>query len=96
MAEYIEREEFLKRIKPYDTEDKTDKALYNFALNQMMGTPNADVVEREKINKAIKEMEIEYNNLEYTENHNKGASYGIRKSMEILKRNIGENDRENE
>lgn len=44
MAEYIGREEFLKRIKPYDTEDKKDKALYNFALNQMMGTPNANVI----------------------------------------------------
>lgn len=53
MAEYIGREEFLKRIKPYDTEDKTDKALYNFALNTMIGTPTADVVEREKIDKTI-------------------------------------------
>lgn len=56
MAEYIGREEFLKRIKPYDTEDKKDKALYNFALNTMIGTPNADVVEREKIDKAIDEV----------------------------------------
>lgn len=55
MAEYIGREEFLKRIKPYDTEDKTDKALYNFALNTMIGTPTADVVEQEKIDKAIDE-----------------------------------------
>lgn len=56
MAEYIGREEFLKRIKPYDTEDKTDKALYNFALNQMMGTPNADVIEQKKIDNAIDEV----------------------------------------
>lgn len=53
MAEYIGREEFLKRIKAYDTEDKKDKALYNFALNTIIGTPNANVVEREKIDKAI-------------------------------------------
>jgi hypothetical protein len=45
---------------------------------------------REKVDKAIKEMEIEYNNLEYVENYNRSASYGIRKSIEILKRNIGE------
>lgn len=41
------------------------------------------------VSKAIEEMEIEYNNLTYTENHNLGANYGIRKSIEILKRNIG-------
>ncbi len=57
MSEYIGRKEFLKRIKPYDTEDKTDKALYNFALNTMIGTPTADVIEREKIDNAIKEIE---------------------------------------
>jgi hypothetical protein len=44
MKEFIDREEFLKRIKPYDTSDKKDKALYNFALNEMMGTPTADVI----------------------------------------------------
>ena len=44
MAEYIDREEFLKRIKPYDTSDKTDKALYNFALNKMIETPTADAI----------------------------------------------------
>lgn len=41
------------------------------------------------VSTAIEEMEIEYNNLTYTENHNLGANYGIRKSIEILKRNIG-------
>ena len=56
MTEYIGREEFLKRIKPYDTEDKTDKALYNFALNTMIGTPTADVVEQKKIDNAIDEV----------------------------------------
>jgi len=44
MAEYVEREEFLKRIKPYDTSDKTDKSLYNFALRKMVETPNANVI----------------------------------------------------
>jgi hypothetical protein len=44
MSEYISREEFLKRIKPYDTSDKKDKALYNFALSEMMGTPNANAI----------------------------------------------------
>jgi len=44
MKEFIDREEFLKRIKPYDTSDKKDKALYNFALSEMMGTPNANAI----------------------------------------------------
>lgn len=36
----ISREEFERRIKPYDTEDKTDKALYNFAHNTLIGCPS--------------------------------------------------------
>ena len=43
MSEYISREEFEKRIKLYDTEDHTDKALYNFAHNHMICCPSADV-----------------------------------------------------
>lgn len=36
MSDLISREEFLKRIEPYNTDDKMDKALYNFAYNKMM------------------------------------------------------------
>lgn len=36
----ISREEFERRIKPYDTENKTDKALYNFAHNILIGCPS--------------------------------------------------------
>lgn len=43
MIEYINREEFLKRIKPYNTSDNMDKALYYFALRKMVETPTADV-----------------------------------------------------
>lgn len=49
MAEYISREEFLKRIKPYNTSDKTDKALYNFALNKMIETPTANVISLQRV-----------------------------------------------
>ena len=47
MSRYIDADEFEKRIKPYDTDDEMDKALYNFAHNMMMCTPTADVVNRE-------------------------------------------------
>ena len=36
MSDLISREEFIKRIEPYNTDDKMDKALYNFAYNKMM------------------------------------------------------------
>ena len=44
MARYINTEEFEKLIKPYDTEDRVDRALYLFAHNKMICTPTADVV----------------------------------------------------
>lgn len=47
----ISREEFERRIKPYDTEDKTDKALYNFAHNTLIGCPS--VTPRTKSEEAI-------------------------------------------
>ena len=45
MKRYIDTDEFEKRIRPYDTDDHMDKALYNFAHNKMMDTPTADVRE---------------------------------------------------
>ncbi|MBQ6482731.1 MAG: hypothetical protein IJI45_16605 [Anaerolineaceae bacterium] len=37
----IDADEYEKRIKPYDTEDIMDKALYNFAHNKLITTPSA-------------------------------------------------------
>ena len=37
----IDADEFEKRIKPYDTEDNMDKALYNFAHYHLITTPSA-------------------------------------------------------
>lgn len=37
----IDADEFEKRIKPYDTEDDMDKALYNFAHYHLITTPSA-------------------------------------------------------
>ena len=45
---------------------------------------------REKIDKAIEEMEEESNNFTYSTNKTLGASYGFRKAIDILTKNIGE------
>lgn len=45
MSRYIDTDDFNKRIKPYDTDDIIDRALYNFAYEKMMNTPTADVRE---------------------------------------------------
>ena len=90
MPEYISREEFLKRIKPYDTSDNTDKALYNFALNTMIGIPNADVIEREKINKAI-EVANDYISTAFKLGLNERA-YGMREILDIFIKSIGDNN----
>ena len=36
----IDADEYEKRIKPYDTEDDMDKALYNFAHYHLVTTPS--------------------------------------------------------
>ena len=95
MAEYIDRDKAFEAVDKRVDELKGDKQFtllkeicVRGVMKHLLNIPPADVIEREKIDKAIKEMEIEYNNLTYTENHNLGASYGIRKSIKILKRNI--------
>ena len=41
MGRLIDADEYEKRIKPYDTEDIMDKALYNFAHTKLLSTPTA-------------------------------------------------------
>ena len=54
MKEYINREEFLKRLNIlYNGLDNLEKLLYSSPLIE----PKADVIEREKINKAIEEIQ---------------------------------------
>ena len=53
MKEYIDREEFLKRFNAlYHVLDNLEKMLC-----ELIDAPKADVVEREKINKAIEEIQ---------------------------------------
>lgn len=42
----IDADEYEKRIKPYDTEDDMDKALYNFAHYHLVTTPSAQPEQR--------------------------------------------------
>lgn len=80
MTEYIDREKAENAINLH----RCDTSRIEEAI---LHIPSADVVEREKIDKAIEEMESVYINLDYYENR-LSASYWIRKSIEILKRNI--------
>lgn len=41
MSRLIDADEYEKRIKPYDTEDDMDKALYNFAHYHLVTTSSA-------------------------------------------------------
>lgn len=58
MKEYIDREEFLKRLNVlYNILDNLEKMLYSSQLIELVDIPTADVVEREKIDKAIEEIQ---------------------------------------
>ena len=58
MKEYIDREEFLKRLNVlYNVLDNLEKILYSAQLIELVDIPKADVVEKEKIEKAIEEIQ---------------------------------------
>ena len=46
MSDLISRSELLKRLEEWNTSDKTDKALYNFALHIIIEQPTAYSVEK--------------------------------------------------
>ena len=52
MSDLISRSELLKRLEEWNTSDKTDKALYNFALNRIIEQPTAYSVDN-----VVKELE---------------------------------------
>ena len=58
MKEYIDREEFLKRFNAlYNVLDNLEKMLYSSPLSKLIDIPKADVIEREKIDRAIEEIQ---------------------------------------
>ena len=58
MKEYIDREEFLKRLNVlYNALDNLEKILYSSPLSELVDIPIADVVEKEKIKQAIDEIQ---------------------------------------
>ena len=58
MKEYIDREKFLKRLNAlYNVLDSLERMLYSDALVELIDIPVADVIEREKIDKAIEEIQ---------------------------------------
>ena len=58
MTEYIDREEFLKRLNIlYNGLDNLQKLLYSSPLIELVDIPKADVVEKKKIKQAIEEIQ---------------------------------------
>ena len=80
MKEYIDREEFLKRLNIlYNGLDN----LENSPLIELVDIPKADVIEREKINKAIEEIQ-----------KLRGCSDGIIDDVEDILDNLIESEEE--
>ena len=58
MKEYIDKEEFLKRLNVlYNVLDNLEKILYSSQLINLADIPKADVIEREKIKQSIEEIQ---------------------------------------
>ena len=58
MKEYIDREELVKRFNVlYNMLDNLEKMIYSSPLSKLIDIPKADVIEKEKIEKAIEEIQ---------------------------------------
>ena len=59
MKEYIDREELVKRFNVlyYNMLDNLEKMIYSSPLSKLTDIPKADVIEREKIDRAIEEIQ---------------------------------------
>lgn len=67
----VDADLFIQRIESYNTLDKMDKALYNFALNEIVCMPTVDVLD--KIRAEIEEHTDGNNHCdEYLDGYNNG------------------------
>lgn len=87
MAVYLNRDEILKWKETITTDDYSgNETMDVVAVEEILDVEPADVIEREKIDKAIKEMEREQNSDFWNSVFQKGIGY----TLEILKKNLGE------
>lgn len=85
MAEYIDKNRFLVDM----AENMfTDKTFHEIVQEQ----PTADVIEREKIDKAIEEILLEHNH-SVLSGKSKEYYNGVAKALDILKKRIEEEDK---
>lgn len=89
MKEYIDREEFLKRFNVlYNVLDNLEKMLYSSPLSELVDIPVADVIEREKIDKAIEEIIEKSFISDIYNDRTDDEIIKVDDVVEILKRNI--------
>ena len=76
----IDADEFERRIKRYDTTDYADKALYNFAHNEMITTPT--VCDIEQIRAEIADNHDYY----FFAESNKDIALGLEFALDIIEK----------
>lgn len=97
MAEYIDREKARDAVYARIDELKDDKE-FNMAKEicisgvkkHIRAIPSADVIEREKIDNSIKEINDAKVEVDFMNDYADGFNSGLFKTLEILKKNVGE------
>jgi len=92
MAEYIDRVKLLDELGESASHHAESGREYQLLLrdrNIVREQPTADVVEQEKIDKAIKEMERYSTSFEYVNRHD--LADAVDYCIGVIQRNIGEN-----
>lgn len=92
MAEYIDREKLLSKVKNNYIEDaKNGYDYYDYLLkDDLMSEPTADVTEREKVDSAIAEIKELYKEWENSTDDARLESNPFGAVLNIIQRNIGE------
>jgi hypothetical protein len=97
MKEYIARDEFLKRFNVlYNVLDNLERILYSDSLVELIDIPVADVIEREKIDKAIEEIIEKSFISDIYNDRTDDKIIKVDDVVEILKRNIESKEEEEE